>query len=459
MKFKTIIEPFKIKSVESLPITTPKERKSFLEREYWNVFGLKSQEVTVDLLTDSGTGSMSSEQWAAIMRGDEAYAGSHSWQRFHDVVSDLTGYKHIIPTHQGRASEKILATVTVKEGDIIPSNSHFDTTRANFEFVKAEPIDLLCKEGLDLLSPAPFKGNIDLEKLEDILSKKGEKIPFVLMTITNNTGGGQPVSMENLKSTKKLCEKYNKMLLLDACRFAENAWFVSQREEDYKGVESRDITKEAFRLADGCTISLKKDGFGNIGGILAFNDDQLAEASRNLLILTEGFPTYGGLAGRDLDALAQGLKEITDKNYLEYRARSISYLGEKALSYGIPIVQPAGGHALYIDAKTFVPHIPPHQYPGHSVACEIYLIGGVRAVELGTLAFGVAGANGEPDKPATHELVRLAAPRRTYTQSHFDYVAEVLEKLAESKDKLKGYEIIEQPEQLRHFTAKLRPLT
>ena len=311
----------------------------------------------------------------------------------------------------------------------------------------------------DLLSPAPFKGNIDLEKLEDILSKKGEKIPFVLMTITNNTGGGQPVSMENLKSTKKLCEKYNKMLLLDACRFAENAWFVSQREEDYKGVEIRDITKEAFRLADGCTISLKKDGFGNIGGILAFNDDQLAEASRNLLILTEGFPTYGGLAGRDLDALAQGLKEITDKNYLEYRARSISYLGEKALSYGIPIVQPAGGHALYIDAKTFVPHIPPHQYPGHSVACEIYLIGGVRAVELGTLAFGVAGANGEPDKPATHELVRLAAPRRTYTQSHFDYVAEVLEKLAESKDKLKGYEIIEQPEQLRHFTAKLRPLT
>ena len=317
------------------------------------------------------------------MRGDEAYAGSHSWQRFHDVVSELTGYKNIIPTHQGRASEKILATVMVKEGDIIPSNSHFDTTRANFEFVKAEPLDLLCKEGLDLLSPAPFKGNIDLEKLEDILSKKSEKIPFVLMTITNNTGGGQPVSMENLKNTKKLCEKYNKMLLLDACRFAENAWFVSQREEDYKDVEIREITKEAFRLADGCTISLKKDGFGNIGGVLAFNDDELAEASRNLLILTEGFPTYGGLAGRDLDALAQGLKEITDKNYLEYRARSISYLGEKALSYGIPIVQPAGGHALYIDAKTFVPHIPPHQYPGHSVACEIYLIGGVRAVELG----------------------------------------------------------------------------
>ena len=459
MEFKTIIEPFKIKSVESLPITTPEQRKEYLEREHWNVFGLRSQEVTVDLLTDSGTGSMSSEQWAAIMRGDEAYAGSHSWQRFHEVVSDLTGYKHIIPTHQGRASEKILATITVKEGDIIPSNSHFDTTRANFEFAQAKPVDLLCEEGLDLLSPAPFKGNIDLSKLEALLSgEESDKVPFVLMTITNNTGGGQPVSMDNLKKVKELCTKYNKMFLLDACRFAENAWFVSQREEDYKDIEIRDITKEAFRLADGCTISLKKDGFGNIGGVLALNDDTLAEAARNLLILTEGFPTYGGLAGRDLDALAQGLKEITDRNYLEYRARSISYLGEKALSYGIPVVQPAGGHALYIDAKTFLPNIPPHEYPGHSVACEIYLLGGVRVVELGTLAFGVAGENGKPDTPATHELVRLAAPRRTYTQSHFDYVAEVLEKLAENKDKLKGYEVIEQPKLLRHFTAKLKPL-
>ena len=460
MDFETIIEPFKIKSVESLPITTSDQRKEYLEREYWNVFGLKSQEVTIDLLTDSGTGSMSSEQWAAIMRGDEAYAGSHSWQRFHEVVSELTGYKHIIPTHQGRASEKILATITLKEGDIVPSNSHFDTTRANFEFANAIPVDLLCEEGLDLLSPSPFKGNIDLEKLEELLkSEDSDKVPFVLMTITNNTGGGQPVSMDNLKKVRELCTKYNKMFLLDACRFAENAWFVSQREEKYKNVEIREITKEAFRLADGCTISLKKDGFGNIGGILAFNDDELAEAARNLLILTEGFPTYGGLAGRDLDALAQGLKEITDRNYLEYRARSISYLAEKAKNAGIPIVQPAGGHALYIDAKNFVPHIPSHQYPGHSVACEIYLIGGVRAVELGTLAFGVAGKNGQPDTPATHELVRLAAPRRTYTQSHFDYVGEVLEKLSDTKDKLKGYEILEQPKQLRHFTAKLKPIS
>ena len=459
MEFKTIIEPFKIKSVEPLAITTPEQRKEFLERESWNLFGLQSQEVTIDLLTDSGTGSMSSEQWAAIMRGDEAYAGSHSWQRFNEVVSDLTGYKHIIPTHQGRASEKILATITVKEGDIIPSNSHFDTTRANFEAALATPVDLLCEEGLDLLAPSPFKGNIDLNKLEALLAgEDNEKIPFVLMTITNNTGGGQPVSMENLKAVKALCEKYNKMFLLDACRFAENAWFVSQREDSYKDVEIRDIAKEAFRLADGCTISLKKDGFGNIGGLLALNDDALAEAARNVLILTEGFPTYGGLAGRDLDALAQGLKEITDRHYLEYRARSISYLAEKAIEYGIPVVQPAGGHALYIDAKTFLPNIPPHQYPGHAVACEIYLIGGVRGVELGTLAFGVAGENGDPDTPATHELVRLAAPRRTYTQSHFDYVAEVLEKLAERKDKLKGYKITKQPKLLRHFTAKLEPL-
>ena len=296
MEFKTIIEPFKIKSVEPLAITTPEQRKEYLEREHWNLFGLQSQEVTIDLLTDSGTGAMSSEQWAAIMRGDEAYAGSHSWQRFNKVLTELTGYKHIIPTHQGRASEKILATITVKEGDIIPSNSHFDTTRANFEAALATPVDLLCKEGLDLLTPAPFKGNIDLEKLEALLNSDDiDKIPFVLMTITNNTGGGQPVSMENLKAVKALCEKYNKMFLLDACRFSENAWFVSQREDSYKDIEIREIAKEAFRLADGCTISLKKDGFGNIGGVLAFNDDALAEAAKNVLILTEGFPTYGGL--------------------------------------------------------------------------------------------------------------------------------------------------------------------
>ena len=460
MDFETIIEPFKIKSVESLPITTSEERKEYLAREHSNVFGLKSQEVTIDLLTDSGTGSMSSEQWASLMRGDESYAGSKSWQRFEEVVRDLTGYKHIIPTHQGRASERILASICVKSGDIIPSNSHFDTTRANFEFAESTPVDLLCKEGLSLLDPSDFKGNVDLEKLEELLkSEDGSKVPFVLMTITNNTGGGQPVSMENLKAVKALCKKYKKMFLLDACRFAENAWFVSQREDSYKGKKVRDIAKEAFRLADGCSISLKKDGFGNIGGLLALNDDQLAEDAKNLLILTEGFPTYGGLAGRDLDALAQGLIEITDENYLQYRARSIAYLGEKAISYGLPIVQPAGGHALYIDAKTFLPDIPPHQYPGQAVVCELYLLGGIRTAELGTFAFGVAGENGENDTPATHELVRLAAPRRTYTQSHFDYVAEVLEKLVENKDKLKGYEITEQSRFLRHFTAKLRPLS
>ena len=301
--------------------------------------------------------------------------------------------------------------------------------------------------------------NTDDDKIADVAEQYGAKVPFVLMTITNNTGGGQPVSMENLKAVKALCKKYKKMFLLDACRFAENAWFVSQREDSYKGKNVRDIAKEAFRLADGCSISLKKDGFGNIGGLLALNDDQLAEDAKNLLILTEGFPTYGGLAGRDLDALAQGLIEITDENYLQYRARSIAYLGEKAISYGLPIVQPAGGHALYIDAKTFLPDIPPHQYPGQAVVCELYLLGGIRTAELGTFAFGVAGENGENDTPATHELVRLAAPRRTYTQSHFDYVAEVLEKLVENKDKLKGYEITEQSRFLRHFTAKLKPLS
>ena len=457
MEFETIIEPFKIKSVEPLPITSPEERLKALKREHWNIFGLKSQEVTIDLLTDSGTGSMSSEQWASLMRGDESYAGSQSWQRFEGVVKELTGYKHIIPTHQGRASERILASVMLKEGNVVPSNSHFDTTRANVEFTGSEALDLLCKEGQDLLKPAPFKGNVDLEKLEETLSKEKENIPYVLMTVTNNTGGGQPVSMENLKATRELCNKYGIPMYLDACRFAENSWFINQREEGYESVEIREIAKEVFRLSDGCTISLKKDGFGNIGGFIGVNDDKIAAECKNMLILTEGFPTYGGLAGRDLDALAQGLKEITDKSYLEYRARSISYLADKATEYGIPVVQPAGGHALYLDAKTYLPHIPPHEYPGQAIVCEMYLLGGIRCAEIGTFAFGVHNEEG-PDTPASNELVRLASPRRTYTQSHFDYVGEVLKGLAERKDTLSGYKITEQSEFLRHFTAKLEPI-
>ena len=457
MEFETIIEPFKIKSVEPLPITSQEERLKALKREHWNIFGLKSQEVTIDLLTDSGTGSMSSEQWASLMRGDESYAGSQSWQRFEGVVKELTGYKHIIPTHQGRASERILASVMLKEGNVVPSNSHFDTTRANVEFTGSEALDLLCKEGQDLLKPAPFKGNVDLEKLEETLSKEKENIPYVLMTVTNNTGGGQPVSMENLKATRELCNKYGIPMYLDACRFAENSWFNNQREEGYESIEIREIAKEVFRLSDGCTISLKKDGFGNIGGFIGVNDDKIAAECKNMLILTEGFPTYGGLAGRDLDALAQGLKEITDKSYLEYRARSISYLADKATEYGIPVVQPAGGHALYLDAKTYLPHIPPHEYPGQAIVCEMYLLGGIRCAEIGTFAFGVHNEEG-PDSPASNELVRLASPRRTYTQSHFDYVGEVLKALAEKKDTLSGYKITEQPEFLRHFTAKLEPI-
>ena len=457
MEFETIIEPFKIKSVEPLPITTPEERLEALKREHWNIFGLKSQEVTIDLLTDSGTGSMSSEQWASLMRGDESYAGSQSWQRFEEVVKELTGYKHIIPTHQGRASERILASIMLREGNIVPSNSHFDTTRANVEFTGSEALDLICKEGEDLLKPAPFKGNVDLEKLEETLSKEKENIPYVLMTVTNNTGGGQPVSMENLKATREVCSKYGIPMFLDACRFAENSWFIHQREKGYESVEIREIAKEIFRLSDGCTISLKKDGFGNIGGFIGVNDDKIAAECKNMLILTEGFPTYGGLAGRDLDALAQGLKEITDKSYLEYRARSISYLADKATEYGIPVVQPAGGHALYLDAKTYLPHIPPHEYPGQAIVCEMYLLGGIRCAEIGTFAFGVHNEEG-PDSPASNELVRLASPRRTYTQSHFDYVGEVLKALAEKKDTLSGYKITEQPEFLRHFTAKLEPI-
>ena len=457
MEFETIIEPFKIKSVEPLPITTPEERLEALKREHWNIFGLKSQEVTIDLLTDVGTGSMSSEQWASLMRGDESYAGSQSWQRFEEVVKELTGYKHIIPTHQGRASERILASIMLQEGNIVPSNSHFDTTRANVEFTGSEALDLICKEGKDLLKPAPFKGNVDLERLEETLSKEKGNIPYVLMTVTNNTGGGQPVSMENLKAAREVCNKYGIPMFLDACRFAENSWFIHQREKGYESVEIRDIAKEIFRLSDGCTISLKKDGFGNIGGFIGVNDDKIAAECKNMLILTEGFPTYGGLAGRDLDALAQGLKEITDKSYLEYRARSISYLADKATEYGIPVVQPAGGHALYLDAKTYLPHIPPHEYPGQAIVCEMYLLGGIRCAEIGTFAFGVHNEEG-PDSPASNELVRLASPRRTYTQSHFDYVGEVLKALAEKKDTLSGYKITEQPEFLRHFTAKLEPI-
>ncbi|MBW3659614.1 MAG: tryptophanase, partial [Actinobacteria bacterium] len=411
-----------------------------------------------DLLTDSGTGAMSSEQWAALMRGDESYAGARSFERFEAAVKDLTGYAQVIPTHQGRAAERILFGAIASEGDIVPNNTHFDTTRANVEFQGAEARDLVCPEGKDLQLEAPFKGNIDLELLERVLTEEGDRVPLVMVTITNNSGGGQPVSLENLRGVRELCDRFDTPFFLDACRFAENAWFIKMREDGQADRTPREIAEEAFRLADGCTISLKKDGMANIGGVLAMNDTELAARCRDDLILTEGFPTYGGLAGRDLDALAVGLQEVTDPQYLRYRVRTAEYLAEKAWAAGVPTVRPAGGHAVYLDAGALLPHIPPHAYPAQALACALYLEGGIRGVEIGTLMFGRPSAGGGPDQPAPHELVRLALPRRTYTQSHVDYVGEVIADVASRAGDLRGYRIQEQPRWLRHFTARLTPI-
>jgi tryptophanase len=455
--YRTIIEPFRIKSVEPLPFPTEEERREALRRAGYNLFGLHASEVTIDLLTDSGTGAMSSEQWAAMMRGDESYAGARSFERFEAVVKDLTGYAHVIPTHQGRAAERILFGAIASEGDIVPNNTHFDTTRANVEFQGAEARDLVCAEGRDLSLEAPFKGDIDLERLERTLAEEGDRVPLVMVTITNNSGGGQPVSLANLRGVRDLCDRYGKPFFLDAARFAENAWFVKMREEGQGDRSPREIAGEIFRLADGCTVSLKKDGMSNIGGLLAMDDPELAARCREDLILTEGFPTYGGLAGRDLDALAVGLWEVTEPDYLRYRVRTAEYLAELAEDAGVPTVRPAGGHAVYLDAGALLPHIPPHDYPAQALACELYLEGGIRGVEIGTLMFGRV-RDGQPDEPAPHELVRLALPRRTYTQSHVDYVGEVIAHVAERASELRGYRIRRQPRWLRHFTAELVPL-
>jgi tryptophanase len=459
MPYRTIIEPFRIKTVEPIRFTTREERTRLLAGADWNLFGLHADDVLIDLLTDSGTGAMSSEQWAAIMRGDESYAGARSFDRFREVVADLTGYRHIIPTHQGRAAERILFGELARPGDVVPNNTHFDTTRANVEHSGAEARDLVCVEGRDLALDAPFKGNLDVDALRVTFEQIGrDRIPVVMVTITNNSGGGQPVSMANLRAVRAVCDEYDVPLFLDACRFAENAWFVKQREEGYADRHPRDIAKEAFRLADGCTISLKKDGLGNIGGMLAMNDDELAARCRDNLILTEGFPTYGGLAGRDLDALAVGLMEVTEPDYLRYRVRTAEYLAEKAWAAGVPTVRPPGGHAVYLDARALLPHIPPHELPAQALACELYLEGGVRGVEIGTLMFGRPDPAGGPDTAAPHELVRLALPRRMYTQSHIDYVGEVIGAVAARAGDLEGYRVVEQPQWLRHFTAKLAPL-
>lgn len=457
MEFKTIIEPFKIHSVATIAMTTQEQREKLIAGVGNNLFSLHSDDVLIDLLTDSGTGAMSRNQWAAIQRGDESYAGSPSWFKFKDAVQNLFPYTHVIPTHQGRAAEKILFTALGGPGKVIPSNTHFDTTRANIEYSKAEAVDLVIAEGRDPSSLHPFKGNMDLIALEEFIIKTGvANIPVVMMTITNNSGGGQPVSLENLKAVSAMCKKYNLPFFLDACRFAENAWFIREREAGQSECNIVDIVREIASLADGMTMSAKKDPLGNIGGWLALNDDALAEKCRNLLILTEGFPTYGGLAGRDLEALAVGLTEIVSHDYLKYRITSTAYLGNALSELGIPVMLPIGGHAVYLDAKAFLPHIPALQYPGQSLAVELYKVGGIRGCEIGTVMFGRKPDGTEVAAPM--ELVRLAIPRRTYTQSHIDYVIEVCAEVHKNASRLRGYKIAKEPASLRHFTSEYAPL-
>ncbi len=456
---KTIIEPFKIKSIEPIKFTTKEERAKILEDAGYNPFLIHSDDVLIDLLTDSGTSAMSSKQWAGIMDGDEAYAGSKSFYRFESMVKKITGHKFIIPTHQGRAAEKIIFSITGGPGKFFPNNTHFDTTRANIEFTGAEAVDLLNEIGKHPEQRADFKGNMDVDALEDFIKKVGrENIPFVMLTVTNNSGGGQPVSMQNIKDVRKICDRYELPLFLDACRFAENAYFIKKREKGYENKSILEICQEMFSYSDGATMSAKKDALVNIGGFLSLNDETLAMNCRNLLIVTEGFPTYGGLAGRDLEAVAQGLDEVLDEHYLQYRIRSIEYLGEKLLNGGVPIIEPPGGHAVYIDAKRFLPNIKPEQYPGQSIVCELYIEGGIRAVEIGSVMFGKKDKKTGKFIPAMMELVRLAIPRRVYTQSHIDYVAEVCLEVYNNRKKLKGYEIIYEAPMLRHFTARFKPL-
>jgi len=447
--YRTIIEPFRIKSVEPIRLTSRSEREIKLRECGYNLFGLHSDDVLIDLLTDSGTGAMSAEQWAGMQRGDESYAGSPSWFRFEAAIRELFPFKNIIPTHQGRAAEKILFAVVGGQGKVIPNNTHFDTTRANVEHSGAEALDLVIPEARVPSSTHPFKGNIDLAALERVLREAADRVPVVFVTITNNSGGGQPVSLENLRGVRRVCDRFGVPLFLDACRFAENAWMIREREPGQGERSVRDIVRDIASLADGMTMSAKKDGLANIGGWLAMNDDKLAHKCRELLILTEGFPTYGGLAGRDLEAIAQGLREVVDHDYLRYRVRSTQYLGDKLRSAGIPIVEPVGGHAVYIDARALCPHIPAAEFPGQAVATALYIEGGVRACEIGTVMFG---------EHAKLDLVRLAIPRRVYTQSHIDFVAEVAERVKARASSLRGLRITEAPPSLRHFTARFELL-
>jgi len=456
-QFRTIIEPFRIHAVEPIRITTRGEREAALATAGRNLFSLHAQDVLIDLLTDSGTGAMSRDQWAAIQHGDESYAGSPSWFAFLEAVQELFPFRHVIPTHQGRAAEKILFSVIGGPGKVIPNNTHFDTTRANVEATGAEALDLVIAEGRDPTAIHPFKGNVDTDALEALLAARGADVPVVFVTVTNNSGGGQPVSLENLRAVRAVCDRYDKPLYLDACRFAENAWFIKTREPGQADRAIPDIVRDMASLADGMTMSAKKDGLANIGGWLALDDDALAESCRNLLILTEGFPTYGGLAGRDLEAIAQGLREVVQDDYLHYRIRSTAYLGEALDGADVPLVKPFGGHAIYLDARALLPHIPPLEYPGQALAIALYVEGGIRGCEIGTVMFGR-----QPDGtevPGPMDLVRLAIPRRTYTQSHIDYVIEVVTAVAARAADLRGLRMVEpQPAALRHFTARFEPI-
>ena len=454
--YHTIIEPFRIHSVEPLRLTTPEQRKAAIAAAGYNLFKVNAQDVLIDLLTDSGTGAMSRDQWAAIQHGDESYAGSPSYFVFRDAVRELFPFEHILPTHQGRAAEKIIFSVLGGPGKVVPNNTHFDTTRANVEASGATAVDLVIAEGRDPQADHPFKGNMDVAALEALLHERADDVPVVFVTITNNSGGGQPVSLANLHAVREVCDKYGKKLFLDACRFAENAWFVHEREEGHGDRDVANIVREIASLADGMTMSAKKDPMGNIGGWLAMDDDDLARECRNVLILTEGFPTYGGLAGRDLEALAQGLKEVVSHDYLRYRIRSTGYLGDVLVKAGVPVLTPIGGHAVYLDARALLPHIPPLEYPGEALAVALYEAGGVRSIEIGTVMFGRQPDGSEV--PAALDLVRLAIPRRTYTQSHIDYVIEVCEHVARHADELRGYRIVDEPPAPRHFTATFEPL-
>lgn len=458
MNFKTIIEPFKIKEVETIYLTTEEERKVYLKKAHYNPFNLRSEHIIIDLLTDSGTAAMSSHQWAAMMEGDEAYAGSKSWFRLEAVIKELTGYEHILPTHQGRAGERILYGYLGGKGKIFISNTHFDTTRANIEFSGAVAIDIPIPESKEPMLEHPFKGNINVDELEKLIRKHGaENIGGVVLTVTNNSGGGQPVSMENAKLVSKLCRKYKVKFILDCCRIAENAYYINSREKGFEKKSYKQITQEMFSLADGAVMSAKKDGLVNMGGFLALKDKKLADECTNLLIITEGFSTYGGLSGRDMEAIAVGLQEVFEPDYLHYRIRSTEYLGEHLYKMGVPLIWPIGGHAVYIDAKAFYPHIPVEQYPGQALVCELYIAGGIRSVEIGSVMFGKYDDKGKLI-PAPNELVRLAIPRRVYTQSHIEYVIEVFKMLLEGKEKVRGMKIIKEPKFLRHFTAKFEKL-